>query len=104
MDTSAALVARFEDEFKNAVNHDIVDELMSENFVHHLPYPRLPAGRAGMKAVGQFITSQVKDIHVTVALIISDGDLVADRVEASAVRQDSGQRIDCVETPLSPVA
>ncbi len=104
MDTNAALVARFEDEFKNAVNHDIVDELMSENFVHHLPYPGLPAGRAGMKAVGQFITSQVKDIHVTVALIISDGDLVADRVEGSGVRQDSGQRIEWVESHFYRVA
>ena len=49
---SAQVVRRFEHEFKNNANHGIVDELMSEDFVHHLPYQGLPPGRAGMRAVG----------------------------------------------------
>ena len=48
---SAQVVRRFEHEFKNNANHGIVDELMSEDFVHHLPYQGLPPGRAGMRAV-----------------------------------------------------
>ncbi len=94
------LVQRFEDEFKNKANHDIVDELMTEDFVHHLPYPDLPSGRAGMKAVGALITSALRDIAVTVTHAISDGDLVADRVEASGVRRDTGQPIAWVENHL----
>jgi predicted SnoaL-like aldol condensation-catalyzing enzyme len=97
MDDRVGLVTRFEDEFKNKVNHDIVDELMSEDFVHHLPYPGLPAGRAGMKAVGQFVTSALKDIEVTVTLAVGEGDLVADRIEGVGVRLDSGERIAWVE-------
>ena len=97
MDDKVSLVTRFEDEFKNSANHDVVDELMSEDFVHHLPYPGLPAGRAGMRAVGEFFTSAIRDIQVRVTLAVSDGDLVADRVEGSGVRADTGQRIEWVE-------
>ncbi len=39
------VVARFIEEFKNKSNHDIVDELMTPGFIHHLKNPRLPAGR-----------------------------------------------------------
>ena len=35
---SAQLVRRFEHEFKNNANHGITDELMSEDFVRHLPW------------------------------------------------------------------
>ena len=97
MDDKVSLVARFEDEFKNKGNHDIVDELMSEEFVHHLPYPGVPAGRAGMKAVGQFVTSAVKDIQVTVTLAVGEGDLVGDRIEAAGVRLDSAERVAWAE-------
>lgn len=104
MDDNSSLVARFEDEFKNKVNHAIVDVLMSEDFVHHLPFPGLPAGRAGMKAVGEFVTSAVKDIRVTVTLTVSEGDLVADRVEAVGVLVDSGEPIEWVENHFYRVA
>ncbi len=46
-----------------------------------------------MKAVGQFVTSALKDIRVTVTLTVGEGDLVADRIEAVGVRLDSGERI-----------
>jgi hypothetical protein len=36
---AAETVRRFEDESENACNFDIVDELVAEGFVHHLPYP-----------------------------------------------------------------
>ena len=36
------IVARFIEEFKNKANHDIVDELLTTDFVHHLADPRLP--------------------------------------------------------------
>jgi hypothetical protein len=49
--TNAEIVKRFEEEFKAKGNFSIVDELMAPDFVHHLPYPGLPLGREGMKAV-----------------------------------------------------
>jgi hypothetical protein len=53
---SAQVVRRFEHEFKNNANHGTVLELMSEDFVYHLPCQGLPPGRAGMRAVGELVT------------------------------------------------
>jgi predicted SnoaL-like aldol condensation-catalyzing enzyme len=100
MSGSVAVVIRFEDEFKNKINHDIVDTLMSDDFVHHLPYPGLPAGRAGMKAVGAFVTAALTHIRVVVTLTVSQGDLVANRVEAVGTRADTGQPIQWVENHI----
>jgi len=97
---SAQVVRRFEHEFKNNANHGIVDELMSEDFVHHLPYQGLPPGRAGMRAVGEFVTGAIRDIHVEIPLILAEGDLVADRVEAAGVRAATGARLTWVENHI----
>jgi hypothetical protein len=43
--SNADVVRRFEDEFKNQSRFDVVDQLMTEEFVHHLPYPGIPPGR-----------------------------------------------------------
>ena len=97
---STEVVTRFENEFKNRNNLSIVDELMTPNFIHHLPWPELPAGTEGMKAVGRLITSALSDIRVTVDLVLSEGDLVADRVSGTGVRRDSGQPISWVENHI----
>jgi hypothetical protein len=60
-----------------------------------------------MKAVGQFITGAIHDIHVQVPLLAVDGDNVADRVEAVGKRADNGQPIEWIEnhtSTASPVA
>jgi ketosteroid isomerase-like protein len=93
-------VRRFEEEFKNQGNHSIVDSLMTDDFVHHLPYGGLPSGRDGMKAVGELVTGLINDIRVTVSMTVADGGLVADRVEAAGVRVDNGQPIRWVENHI----
>ena len=52
------VVARFIEEFKNRANHDIVDELLTTDFVHHLKDPRLPPGRPAIKLLGQSIVGE----------------------------------------------
>jgi ketosteroid isomerase-like protein len=94
------IVKRFEDEFKNEGHHDIVDTLMTDDFVHHLPYDDVPGGREGMKAIGANVTSLIKNIHVEVTAALADGDLVADRVEATGVRADTGEPISWVENHI----
>ena len=71
------VVGRFIEKFKNQANHGIVDELMTPNFVYHLTDPRLPAGRDGIKALGQVIVAAVQDL-------IADGDRVIERTQTSA--------------------
>ena len=97
---NGAVVRRFEEEFKNRENVDIVDELMTADFVHHLPVPGLPPGRDGMRAVGRFVFAAIGDIHVTVDLLLADGDLVADRVSGSGVRRDTGARTTWIENHI----
>ena len=78
------VVSRFIEEFKNKANHGIVDELMSPDFVHHLTDPRLPAGRDGIKALGQVIVGGFPDVHASVKELLADGDKVIERTQTSA--------------------
>jgi len=78
------VVSGFIEEFKNNTNHGIVDELMTPNFIHHLTDPRLPAGRDGIKALGQVIVAAFPDVHASVQDLIADGDKVIERTQTSA--------------------
>jgi hypothetical protein len=86
---SAQRVRRFEREGKDNADHGIVDELMSEDFVHRLPCGGCRRG-AGMRAAGEFVTAAIHDSHVQIPLILTKGDLVADRIEAAGIRADTG--------------
>ena len=78
------VVTRFVEEFKNNGNHDIVDELLTADFVHHLTDPRLPPGRDALKLLGQSIVAGFPDVNVTVEDLLVDGDKVIERTTARA--------------------
>ena len=78
------VVARFIEEFKNKANHDIVDELMTPGFIHHLENPRPPAGRAGMKLLGQVVAGGFPDVQATVDELLAIGDKAIERTSAAA--------------------
>jgi predicted ester cyclase len=88
-----ALVRRFTEEFKNRNNFAVVDELMADGFVHHLPIPGIPPGRDGMKALGQLVTGAIRDITVDIDILIADGEFVANRNSARGIRVGNGQEI-----------
>lgn len=102
--SNADVIRRFEEEFKNRENHGIVDELMSTDFVHHAPFPGLPPGGAGMKAVGEFVVGAVADISVSVDLVVEEGDLVADRVTARGRLRESDEPVSWVENHIYRLA
>ena len=97
---STQVVRRFEHEFKDNANYGIVDELMSENIVHHLPYQGLPPGRAGMRAIGELVTGAIHDIHVQITLLLAEGDPVADRIEAAGDRAATGAPLVWVQNHI----
>jgi uncharacterized protein YndB with AHSA1/START domain/ketosteroid isomerase-like protein len=80
-----AVVRRFLEEFKNRENLDIVDELMTPDFVLHLPGEKLPPGPASQKAVGKAIFNAFSEVHVTANDTIVEGDRVVERHTARAV-------------------
>jgi predicted SnoaL-like aldol condensation-catalyzing enzyme len=98
--SNADVVPRFEEEFKNVNNLEIVDELMAEDFVHHLPYPGVPPGRDGMKAIGRIVTAAFRDIHTSVDLVVAEGELVADRISAHGTRNDNDEPTDWIENHI----
>ena len=77
---------------------------MGDEFVHHAPFPGLPAGPAGMKAVGEFVFGAIENISVTVDMAFESGDLVADRVTATGVRKDNREQITWVENHIYRLA
>ena len=78
------IVSRFVEEFKNKANHDIVDELFTIDFVHHLKDPNLPPGREGIKLLGQSIVAGFPDVQATLEDLLADGDNVIERTTARA--------------------
>jgi ketosteroid isomerase-like protein len=80
-----AVVRRFMEEFKNRENLDIVDEVMTPDFVLHLPGKKLPPGPASQKAVGKAIFDAFSEVHVTANDTIVEGDRVVERHTAHAV-------------------
>ena len=77
-------MSRFVEEFKNNANHDIVDELFTTDFVHHLKDPGLPPGREGIKLLGQSIMAGFPDVQSTVEDLLADGNNVIERTTARA--------------------
>jgi predicted ester cyclase len=95
------VVTRFVQEFKNNANHNIVDELMTPGFVHHLTDPRLPAGRDGMKAVGQSVVGGFPDVQATVQDLLADGDHVIERTSVRATHTGEFNGIPATGRPVA---
>jgi predicted ester cyclase len=75
--TNTDVIRRFEEEFKNQLNRNITDELTAPDFQHRLPYKGLPPGRDGLRAIQQTVDQTFTDIHVTVEILVAEGDYVA---------------------------
>ncbi len=82
-DENKLMVSRFIEEFKNKANHDIVDELLTDDFVHHLKDPRLPPSRPAIKLLGQSIAGGFPDVQATVEELLADGDKVIERTSVA---------------------
>ena len=83
-DENSQVVSRYIEEFKNRANHNIVDELMAPDFVHHFTDPRLPPGPDALKILGQSIGAGFPDVHATVNDLIAEGDNVIERATVTA--------------------
>jgi len=56
-----------------------------------------PKGRAGFKALGQFVTGAIGGITVTIELIVADDGLVANRNRAHGTRKADGKEMNWIE-------
>ena len=77
VEENKALNRRFFDEVINQGNLDLIDELVSDDFVEHEVFPGLPSTgpEAPKAALGMFLAA-FPDLHLTIEEEIGEGDKV----------------------------
>lgn len=80
VEENKALTRRFYDEVINEGNLDLIDELISEDFVEHEVFPGLPSSgpEAPKAALGMFLAA-FPDLQMTADEMIAEGDKVVVR-------------------------
>jgi predicted ester cyclase len=87
VETNKAVTRRFLEEFKNQHVFAVIDELFSPQAAVHLPAEGLPEGPEGQKTIARGIFAAFPDVHVTIDLVIAEGDCVAERHTARATHK-----------------
>ena len=82
-----ALVRRFFDEVVNGGNIDLIDELLTDDFVEHEKFPGLEPNRDGVKEFFRRFRSAFPDGSFTPEEMIAEGDTVAVRVTIRGTHQ-----------------
>jgi len=84
--TPQAVVARYEQEFKNKNNHAIVMELFAADYKGYGVQPT-PIDRAQLKALGDAVSAAFPDVKADVQDTIVSGDKVVTRVVAQGTHK-----------------
>jgi steroid delta-isomerase-like uncharacterized protein len=70
-----AVMKRFNDEVMTQGKLEVIDELVSEDFVEHAPTPpEFPEGREAVKAFVQLFRSAFPDFTATTVAVVEEGD------------------------------
>jgi steroid delta-isomerase-like uncharacterized protein len=86
-DGNKELLKRFFDEVINGRNLDLIDELLSDDFVEHEEFPGIPPTREGVKQTFTMFYTAFPDIHFRVDDMLAEGDLVAARVTITGTHE-----------------
>lgn len=95
-ETNAALAERFTAEVWNNGNLDLIDEMIAEDFVRHLPSSWEPAEIKGAAAFKEYladIRTMYPDFHVEIHQKIAKGDMVAAAWTVSGTNKDLDKKI-----------
>src|SRR5215204_7111265 len=103
-----AIARRALEEVFSAGNLDVVDEIVSEDHVHHDPaMPEEGHGREHLKEFARMYRSAFPDVHVEIEDMIAEGDRVATRWVASGTHEGdlmgispTGNRVTVVGTTI----
>ena len=88
-EANKALIRSFFEKVINAGNLDVMDQILSTDFLSHeaLPPGMLPPGRAGAKQLFGMLHNAFPDLHATIEDEIAEGDKVVVRVTFSGTQQ-----------------
>jgi steroid delta-isomerase-like uncharacterized protein len=99
-DNKAAL-QRFYDEVVNAGRLELIDELLTEDFVEHEEFPDIPPTREGVRQFFGLMRGAFPDLRMEAEHVLAEGDLVAAHIHITGTHQGefmgvpaSGRRID----------
>ena len=88
VEDNKALARRFYNEVINGGNLDLIDELVSEDFVEHEQFPGLPTtGPEAPKAALGMFKAAFPDLQMTADDIIAEGDKVVVRITMSGTHR-----------------
>jgi steroid delta-isomerase-like uncharacterized protein len=82
-----AVVHRFYSEVFEGGNLDLIDEMLTDDFVDHEAPPDMPNGRDGAKEMLGGLRQAFPDLRVTVEDTIVEGDRVAVRARMTGTHQ-----------------
>lgn len=82
-----AVVEEFVDEYKNRHNPNIVDQLVADDCIVHIPLPGLPQGREGLRLNGRLMCGAFPDVRVEREFFVVEGDIVVERAKAAATHK-----------------
>lgn len=83
-----AVMRRIYDEIWNQGNFEVLDEIVSADYVGHIPTPpEAPTGREGLRWLIQMYRSAFPDINVQVDDQIAEGEKVLTRITIQGTHQ-----------------
>jgi predicted ester cyclase len=82
IEQNKAVIRRFVQEYKNAHNPAVIDELFSQDFVTHFRLQGVSPDLKGFRAVGSAFIGAMPDVRVVLEDLMADGDKVIERTSA----------------------
>ena len=101
IEENRSLVLRFVEELWHAKNYDVIDQLLTPDFIAHNLPAGLPANREGYKKVAAFIHKAFPDIHYTIEDIIADKDKVVLRWDSRGTHKGEFMGIPATNKKVS---
>jgi steroid delta-isomerase-like uncharacterized protein len=86
-DANKKVMQRFYDEVVNAGNLDLIDELLTDDFVEHEAFPGIAPDRAGVKQFFGLFKQAFPDGTFTVEDVVAEGERVVARVTIRGTQQ-----------------
>ena len=100
-----AAMRRIYEEIWNQGNFKVVDEIVSPDYVGHLPTPPgTPSGREGLRWLIQMYRTAFPDIHVQVDDQIAEGDKVLTRITIQGTHQGQFMNVPPTNKKISVTA
>jgi predicted ester cyclase len=93
IEENKAMINRLFEELVNHGNVDVVDELVTLDFVDHSAWPDQTPGPQGIKEAILGLRAAIPDLHATVEDIFAEGDKLATRETWSGTDTASGKEL-----------